>query len=159
MDDNNKSNSTKNSNGVLRDENGRFLPGTTPMAPFAPGNDLALKYKPDIPEAMVKWFETQAEESNRYPTFERFAHSIGVLHSTLRYWRDHPERYEGFANAYNACKEIQASVLTENTLGKLYEPSFAKFVATNTLGMVDQSAVTLQGNEDKPLTVKIDIAE
>ena len=157
MDEYNKSNSTKNNDGVLRDANGKFLPGTKNMAPFAPGNDLALKYKPDIPEAMIKWFETQIEETNRYPTFERFARSIGVLHVTLRYWRDHPERYEGFANAYNACKEIQASVLTENTLGKLYEPSFAKFVATNTLGMVDQSSLTVQGNEEKPLAVSIEI--
>lgn len=152
MDEYNKSNS-----GEKRTPDGRFAKGTYPKNAFDFGNDMSLKYTPDIPARMVEWFMTQAEESNRYPTFERFAHSIGVLHATLRHWRDNPERYGGFSNAYDVCKEIQASVLNENALAKLYDSNYAKFVATNTLGMVEQSSLTVQGNEEKPLAVSIEI--
>jgi hypothetical protein len=158
MDEHNKSNSTQK-DGVLRDANGHFMKGTKPIAPFMPDNDLTSKYSTDIPGKMIEWFEKQTEETNRYPTFERFARSIGVLHATMKNWAKNPEKYEGFADAYATCKEIQASVLTENTLGKLYEPSFAKFVATNTLGMIDQSAVKVQGDADQPLKVNIEIVE
>lgn len=155
MDDN-----IKNSNNIKqREPNGDFAKGNTLFTPFPKGNDLTSKYKPEYDEGIVKWFTEMAENSMDYPTFERYARGIGVLATTLRYWAEHnvDGKYGGFDIAYRTCKEIQAEVLAVRTLGKAYEPSFAKFVAVNTLGMVDQSAVKVQGDADQPLKVDIEI--
>ena len=142
-----------------RDERGRFLPDTTvgKETRFAPGNDASRKYDDSICDEMIAWFNEQAEENADYPTFERFARKIaGVTHDTLRIWAKEHAR---FSSAYAACKDIQREVLAVRTLGRVYDPTFAKFLAVNNLGMVDQSAVTVQGDEDKPLSVNISIRE
>ena len=147
----------KDSNIKQREPNGDFAKGNTLFTPFPKGNDLASKYKPEYDEDMVGWFIEQSESSIDYPTFQRYARKIGVLATTLRHWAEND--LGGFANAYRTCKEIQEEVLMVRTLGKAYEPSFAKFVAVNTLGMIDQSAVKVQGDADQPLKVEIEIVE
>lgn len=155
MEDNNKSNIKQ------REPNGEFAKGNTLGVYFPPNNDLVSKYKPEYDEDIVNWFIEQSETSIDYPTFQRYARKIGVLATTLRYWAEHnvDHKYGRFDNAYRTCKEIQEEVLAVRTLGKAYEPSFAKFIAVNTLGMVDQSAVKLQGDADQPLKVSIEIVE
>jgi hypothetical protein len=145
----------ENNNTPQRESSGRFAKGNTINIPFPKDNNLTLKYKPEYDEDIVRWFIEQAESSINYPTFQRYARKIGVLATTLRHWAEN--NLGGFADAYRTCKEIQEEVLMVRTLGKAYEPSFAKFVAVNTLGMVDQSSLTVQGNEEKPLTVSIEI--
>lgn len=146
-----------NNNTPQRESNGRFAKGNTINIPFPKDNDLTLKYKPEYDEDMVRWFIEQSESSIDYPTFQRYARKIGVLATTLRHWAEN--NLGGFADAYRTCKEIQEEVLMVRTLGKAYEPSFAKFVAVNTLGMIDQSAVKVQGDADQPLKVDIEIVD
>ena len=142
-----------------RRPDGTLGPGTTIgiNTRFKPGNDESLKYDDSYADEMVAWFVEQAETTAEYPTFERFARLIiGVTHDTLRVWaKKHPR----FMSAYTACKDVQRDVISVRALGRVYDPTFAKFVATNNLGMVEASEVTVSGNADKPLSVEISIVD
>ena len=118
------------------------------------GNQNASKYKDEYPEAMIAWFRSTAEDGLTYPTFEGFADSIGVLSETLRGWRDNNDC---FRSAYARCLDIQRRLILQRALDRTYDSNFAKFVATNNLGMVEASALTVQGDKDKPLEIKIEI--
>lgn len=122
-------------------------------APF--DNQNASKYKDEYPEAMIAWFRATAEDGLTYPTFEGFADSIGVLTATLRNWREH----DCFDLAYARCLDIQRRLILQRALDRTYDSNFAKFVATNNLGMIEQSAVTVQGDAEKPLSVEISIRD
>lgn len=141
-----------------RDEHGRFLKGHDigKETRFDFDNAAAVKYKDEYADKIVAWFAEKAELDADYPTFERFAREIGVIHETMREWAKHFAR---FRSAYEACKDIQREVLAVRTLGRMYEPSFAKFLAINNLGMVDQTSVQVQGDTDKPLAVDIRIVD
>ncbi len=135
--------------------NGQYAKGRKPDWSPPEGNDYASKYKEEYCEAIVEYFlhppreryiNEEGQESigpEVYPTFERFAASIGVLAKTLLYWA---EKHECFGNAYAYAKNIQRSILITKGLSGEYNPTFAKFIATTTHGMVEKSAVDI-GNE------------
>lgn len=138
-----------------RDANGRFLKGHAPLWTPPEGNDYASKYDDKYGEMLVEYFlnpprvrykDANGEEKmgdEIYPTFERFAANIGVVANTLEGWAKSHER---FAAAYAYAKNIQRSILITKGLSGEYNPTFAKFIATTTHGMVDKSAVDI-GNE------------
>src|SRR5690625_5866383 len=69
-----------------------------------------------------------------FPTFERFAFSIGVHRETLRNWcDDHPE----FFAAYKKAEMLQKDILIQNGVIGRYEKTFAIFTAKNVTDMGD----------------------
>ena len=70
-----------------------------------------------------------------FPTFERFAYSIGVHRETLRNWCDvSPE----FFAAYKKAEMLQKDILIQNGLMGGYEKTFAIFTAKNVTDMRDR---------------------
>lgn len=135
--------------------NGQYAKGRKPDWSPPEGNDYASKYKEEYCEAIVEYFskppyETYTDENGReyvrpcaYPTFEGFAASIGVIAETMRCWCD---KYERFRYSYQRAQDLQKKILLTNGLSGAYNPAFAKFVASCTMGMVEKSAVDI-GNE------------
>lgn len=95
--------------------------------------------------------KVKVECPNSMPTFERFALNIGVIHDTLRNWcKEYPE----FFCAYNACKDIQKSFITEHGMMGNYNPGFAKFIAVNVTDLKDKVTHEI-GPASKPIQVLI----
>lgn len=116
-----------------------------------------LEYRPEFAEQMYSWFanlekfriitETaywkngeertkQIQIANPPPHFSEFARSIGTTERTLKRWaREHDE----FAESYEACQAIIKEFLINNGLLKGYDPTFAKFAATNLTNMKDKT--------------------
>ena len=65
---------------------------------------------------------------NLFPTFIRYARSIGVNKTTLYEWAD---THEDFSNAMEVCKSIAESILLENGLQWTYNSAFAMFLLKN----------------------------
>ena len=87
----------------------------------------------------------EQQTANRLPTFERFAHELGVCVGTLIDWAAATEKeggkeflkYPEFSKAYKSCKELQKNFIIENGIGGLYNPTFAIFTAKNITDMRD----------------------
>lgn len=111
----------------------------------------------DEAEQSLNW-GTKSEKheviANRFPTIERFSHSIGVHRDTLqeRAYSKYPEDYEEislrwelkhpeFSVAYKRATQIQESILVENALQWKYNPQFSMFVAKNRFGRKDKTEV------------------
>lgn len=90
--------------------------------------------------------------ANKMPALHRFAHSIGVCHDTLLEW---VKIYPDFSVALKKAKELQKWFLIENGLNKIYDASFAKFVATNVTDMVDSK--TFEGDPNKPIEIRTNV--
>ena len=70
-----------------------------------------------------------------FPTFQRFAWSIGVNMAQLQRWQDkHPE----FRIAYAHAKEIQEAIWLQESMAGRYNPQFSKFFGVNCLGYKDK---------------------
>ena len=151
-----------------RDSHGRFLPGHTPLWIPPEGNGYASKYREEYCEQIVEYFlnpprekyiddeGNEKEGAQVYPTFERFAANIGVVANTLELWG---KTHERFAAAYAYAKNLQRSILIAKGLSGEYNPTFAKFIATTTHGMVDKSAVDVGNSDGKPFEVTITVVE
>jgi len=74
---------------------------------------------------------------NRFPTFERFAVSIGVTHKTLQNWCKEKDKEE-FLRAYELCKDIQKALIIEGSMTGDYNAAFAKFLAVNVTDLRDK---------------------
>lgn len=79
----------------------------------------------------------------RFPTYVRFARSIGVSKSTLFEWST---EYKKFSDSMDICKDISEAILLENGLQWLYNPAFAQFLLKNNYWYKDQSEVKSQVN-------------
>lgn len=151
-----------------RDYHGRFLPGHTPLWIPPEGNNYASKYKEEYCEQIVEYFlnpprekyidadGNEKEGAQIYPTFERFAANIGVISETLEEWT---KRHERFRIAYSYAKNIQRSILVAKGLSGEYNPTFAKFIASTTHGMVEKSALDLGNADSKPFEVNINVVD
>lgn len=107
--------------------------------------------------------ETTAEPVvNRFPTLERFADSIGVDRKTLHAWATatnadgrtlkHPE----FACAYVRAKDLQAALVIEGGMGKIYDPRFASLAAKNLMGWRDKIAQTVTATVTQATIAELD---
>ncbi len=74
----------------------------------------------------------------RFPTYVRFARSIGVNKTTLYEWATENKK---FSNSMDICKDISEAILLENGLQWLYNPAFAQFLLKNNYWYKDQSEV------------------
>ncbi len=84
--------------------------------------------------------EIEEEVPNRWPTFERAAHNLGVCFDTFTEWRKtHPE----FSAAYKKCKQLQREHLMQNCLANRFQNTFGIFVAKAVCGMRED-----QGEQD-----------
>lgn len=124
-----------------RDEKGRFTKGN----PSNPGNDFASKYKEEYCDKMLKFFE-ECEEEERYPSFSKFARSIGVHESTLYIWAD---KYPSFRNTKTECEAIQRDLLVNNALIEKFNPAFTKFLLSANHGMSEKTET------DSSITLKV----
>lgn len=116
------------------------------------------KYTPELCEQLVEYFDCEpfmeVERENpktgskyyervptELPTFERFAHQIGVSVSTLHNWKsEHPE----FMEAYTRAQQLQKDILVQNGLNRLYDARFTMFMAVNNTDLVDKKERTLR---------------
>jgi hypothetical protein len=99
------------------------------------------------------------DHANDLPTFERFAHNIGVNGDTLVEWAKTvwPEghknagklRHPEFSAAYTRAKELQKDILITNGLQGLYQTTFAIFLAKNITDLKDRQEIT--GADGTPL--------
>jgi len=74
------------------------------------------------------------------PTFERFAHSIGITKSTLLKWAG---RFAEFNEAYQRCCDLQKDFLVQGLLTGRIPSAGGIFVAKNLTDMRDDSSLTL----------------
>lgn len=89
--------------------------------------------------------------ASEFPTFQKFANSIGVGTSTLHDWmRDNEE----FAEAYARAKEMQEHIWLVNGMQNLYNAQFAQFFGKNCLGYKDK--VEVEANVDTTITVTLE---
>ena len=113
------------------------------------------KYKAKYCQELIKHFDVPAYVSvpkmnpktgNEYeelvpsmlPTFESFAHSLGVTHATIINWK---HEYPEFAAAYERAKGLQKDILVQNGLQRLYDSRFAMFMAVNNTDLVSEKVV------------------
>lgn len=79
--------------------------------------------------------EDPVVQPQEFPTFQGFAHFIGIDVVTLERWRDkHPE----FCRAYTRAKQIQEDVWLRESMAGRYNAQFAKFFGVNCLGYKDK---------------------
>lgn len=113
---------------------------------FKPGNKAGEKYKREYCQMLEEFFaEPESEimyersyyndgtvKSERpivmppkFPTFELFAASIGVVPNTLLNWC---EKHKEFARSYEKAKALQLGIAKKGGMMKQYEPSFARYL-------------------------------
>lgn len=126
-------------------------------------NGRPTSWKPEYNDMIIEFFEVEAtkeieiittgkndyekieykEVPNTMPTFQRFAHNIGVSVDTLHEWKKPENRgkYPGFSEAYKRAKQLQEDFWVENGMKGLHNAAFAIFWAKNNLGYKDKTEV------------------
>lgn len=69
------------------------------------------------------------------PTFQRYCVEIGIIRDTFFDWI---KKYAEFSDTYNYCRELQHSIILENTASGLYQANFAMFLLKNDYHYVDR---------------------
>lgn len=91
---------------------------------------------------------------NRYPTLERFAHTIGHDDDTLANWakydkeaieKEQPSPCPGFFGAYTRARKMQRAILQEGAMAGVFNGGFAIFLAKNTMDMTDETGIRHSG--------------
>lgn len=106
------------------------------------------KYKPEYCDMIVEWFNIEpitfevhdgvpVKIPAKFPTFEKFAHSIGVTHETLRAWSNDEKKPE-FSVAYKKAWDLQEAVFTEGVMQGAWQQTFSIFLAKNKFGWKDK---------------------
>jgi hypothetical protein len=86
--------------------------------------DLKKKYEASLPRRMYGFFLTYS--GTDAPSFCKFATSTGYTTEELKTYRKHKE----FERAWRECIEIRRDYLTDRALTKRFDPSFVKFLLT-----------------------------
>lgn len=99
----------------------------------------------DMPTWSVK-SKTHKVIANRFPTIERFAHSIWVHKNRLyerAYWQkdDGSSKYPEFQVAYERAIQIQEAILNENALQWQYNSQYSMFIAKNKFWYKDKQDI------------------
>ncbi len=157
-------------------DNGQFKQGNEvgKETRFQKDNQASAKYKKEYCEQLLTFFTVPEREivyekkyykdgtlqcetpkfvlPPKFPTFELFAASIGVVPNTLLNWcKQHPR----FADAYARAKNIQLGIAKANGAMKYYESNFTKFLLVNDHDMSDKATIESAG--DKPFEVNIHV--
>lgn len=99
------------------------------------------KYRAEMCEAMRAYFNIPVE-TRRFPTFARFAGTVGVTRVTLRRWAtatnaDGTEKYPDFAFEYEYARTCQCALLQEGMFGGFYDVGFAIAMLKRLFGWQD----------------------
>lgn len=84
----------------------------------------------------------------QFPTFQKFADTIGVTVSTLWEWE---KKYDEFSKAYARAKQLQENIWLVNGMSNLYNSQFAQFFGKNCLGYKDRTETELTGANGGPI--------
>ena len=101
------------------------------------------KYTNELAQVMYKFF-LKYEDGQSAPSFPKFAQSIGATVDELNSYRSHKE----FDMAYRECSEIRRDYLIDRALTKRFDPSFVKFLLT-------ESDVTPEDDGELSVIVKV----
>lgn len=114
------------------------------------------KYKKAYCDEIIEFFDKDAKTGGKattFPTFQRFARSIGVCVDTLNEWcRVHPE----FSEAFKAAKEMQEAIWLENSMDGSYNAQFAKFFGVNCFGGQYKDKQDMDIKADTSITFRMD---
>lgn len=105
------------------------------------------KYTDEFIENEAEAFEKWIEKPNS-PWFEDFANQRGYSPDYLSEWAKENKRFFG---AYKRAQALQKSILIKGGLSNKFNPSFTKFVMSNTCGWSDRTESKISGNEQSPL--------
>ena len=118
-------------------EGTRFAAGEKHGTPFQKGNTLAKKYKDEYADLLLEYFR---REDITFPTLEGFVEWVrtrtgeAINYSTAEAWARGDENYadaQRFQEVYAQAKAIQRDKLIFGGLTKLFDPSFARFLASS----------------------------
>lgn len=93
----------------------------------------------------------------RFPTYARYARTIGIFKSTLYLWAN---LYEEFSDSMKQCNEIAESILVENWLQWTYNSQFAQFILKNNHWYkdkqeVDNNNINIDSKELTPEQIRV----
>ena len=96
------------------------------------------KYTNDLPRKLYSFFLNYDDIGA--PSFSKFARSIGVTVADLERLR----RHKRFDSAVRECEEIRRDYLIDRALDKRFDPTFVKFLLTESNSdTVDSGEFTL----------------
>lgn len=104
---------------------------------------LEREIEVDVPDGEGGFVKKRRIVANRFPTFGRFAASIGLSSDTLRKWArakksdGTPVRPEFFWS-YARARDLQEALLIEGGMSGVYDYRFAILAAKNILGWRDR---------------------
>ena len=102
-------------------------------------------YSTKFPREMYLFFSSYSGEG--LPSFRKFAQSIGLTLGEITEFRKHRE----FDRAYRECSEIRRDYLIDNALTRRFDPSFTKFLLSESEGD--------GGGEGAKLSVLLEVIE
>ena len=138
---------------------------------YAVGNNggRPTAYKPEYCDLIIEHFTIQPQQTvykktyypdgsikseepvvlaEQFPTFQKFADSIGVHMSQLTRWQD---EYEEFRTSYARAKQLQENIWLVNGMSNLYNSQFAQFFGKNCLGYKDKTETEITGPNGGPI--------
>ncbi|WP_321946542.1 hypothetical protein [Paraburkholderia sp. J10-1] len=141
-------------------------------------------YRPEFCQMMIEFFniEVESEEkltlvdkkgeqieqtirrTNRYPTMERFASTLGVTRETLYNWATAKEKdgktpcHPEFFHAYTRARELGNALLIEGGLGGNYESRVVNFALMNLAGWKQQVEEEFRGTVSASTAAELDKA-
>jgi hypothetical protein len=92
------------------------------------------RYTADMPRRMYSFFRDFSDPSGA-PSIQKFARSIGMTVEEVGEWR----RHEDFERAWRECNEIRRDYLIDMALLRRFDPSFVKFLLSDTEEPTDAS--------------------
>lgn len=133
------------------------------------------KYRREYCERIIRYFDVPPQQTvykrtyyvdgtikseepivlgEQLPTFQGFAHEIGVDTDTLLNWAS---GHKEFFGAYTRAKALQEKIWLINAMGGQYNAQFAQFFGKNCLGYKDRQETELSG--DVSLTIEQALAK
>ena len=138
-------------------------PGEKP--PGYPGAGRPSKYRAEYAQMMIDYFTIDAFENvitdgrdgnprsvavaSKFPTFARFATTIGVTSKRMLEWRaaereDGAAAYPEFREAYTRAKEMQEVLLVEGGLAGAFDARIVQFSLKNLADWKDKTEVAVE---------------
>ena len=96
---------------------------------------MSNKYKEEYCDDIIAYFSS---EDDRFPTFEGFASSIGVLLETIERWTT---AYPRFKESYEKSKQIQKEKLISKALNRTYDASIARLLMSSFFAIREKTEV------------------
>lgn len=119
-------------------------------------------WRPEINEEIIKFFSGESVKyvyddrgkpypilERRFPTFERFAASIGVCVDTLHEWakEENKAKYEGFSACFKLAHELQKTFYVESVQCGASSGGVVAMLGKNLFGFKDTQDLTNDGGK------------